>query len=110
MKSAKMIAALGVLAMTAALIYGFTAGDFGVDGAQLLKNPWGVVSMVDLYTGFTLFSAWIVYREKSVLRSLVWVVLMMVLGFFAGSLYVLLALFASQGDWRNFWMGQRADE
>jgi hypothetical protein len=110
MKSAKMIAALGVLAMTAVLIYGFTAGDFGVDGAQLLKNPWGVVSMVDLYTGFTLFSAWIVYREKSVLRSLVWVVLMMVLGFFTGSLYALLALFASKGDWKTFWLGQRANE
>ena len=51
MKLAKLISALGVLAMTAVLIYGFTAGDFQSDGAQLLRNPWGVVSMVDLYTG-----------------------------------------------------------
>jgi hypothetical protein len=106
----KVISALGVLAMTAVLIYGFTAGDFGAYGAELLRNPWGIVSMVDLYTGFILFSAWIVYREKSVLRSLIWVVLMMVLGFFTGSLYALIALIASKGDWKVFWMGQRADE
>ncbi|HSG25269.1 MAG TPA: DUF1475 family protein [Anaerolineales bacterium] len=110
MKIAKIIAALGVLAMTGVLLYGFTAGDFGKDGAELLQNPWGIVSMVDLYTGFILFSAWIVYREGSVVRSVIWVVLMMVLGFFTGSLYVLLALIASQGDWKVFWMGQRAND
>lgn len=110
MKIAKIIAALGVLAMTGVLLYGFTAGDFGKDGAELLQNPWGIVSMVDLYTGFILFSAWIVYRERSVVRSVTWVFLMMVLGFFTGSLYVLLALFASKGDWKVFWMGQRADD
>lgn len=110
MKIAKIIAALGVLAMTGVLLYGFTAGDFGKDGAELLQNPWGIVSMVYLYTGFILFSAWIVYREGSVVRSVIWVVLMMVLGFFTGSLYVLLALIASQGDWKVFWMGQRAND
>lgn len=110
MKIAKIIAALGMLAMTGVLLYGFTAGDFGKDGAELLQNPWGIVSMVDLYTGFILFSAWIVYREGSVVRSVIWVVLMMILGFFTGSLYVLLALIASQGDWKVFWMGQRAND
>jgi hypothetical protein len=110
MKFAKIISALGILAMTAVLIYGFTVGDFGSDGSKLLQNPWGVVSMVDLYTGFVLFSAWIVYREKSFGRSLIWVILMMVLGFFTASLYAFIALFASKGDWKKFWMGQRADD
>lgn len=108
MKIAKVIALLGVAAMTAVLIYGFTVGDFGVDGGVILQNPWGIVSLVDLYTGFILFSAWIVYREKSVLASVVWVVLMMVLGFFTASLYVFIALQKSGGDWQQFWMGKRA--
>lgn len=110
MKFAKGLTAIGVVAMTAVLIYGFIAGDFGADGAELLQNPWGIVSMVDLYTGFALFSAWIVFREKSFPRSLVWVILMMVLGFFTASVYALIALYASKGDWRKFWMGQRAYE
>ena len=110
MKLAKWVSALGVFAMSAVLIYGFTAGDFRNDGAQLLSNPWGVVSMVDLYTGFILFSAWIVYREKSAVSALIWVVLMMVLGFFTASLYAFLALSSSNGNWGKFWMGKRAHE
>jgi len=107
MRLAKLIALLGVLAMTAVLIYGFTVGDFNAEGARLLSMPWGIVSMVDLYVGFILFSAWIVYREKSWWRSLIWVVLMMVLGFLTGSLYVFVALQTSGGDWQRFWMGRR---
>lgn len=110
MKIAKSIAVLGVLAMTAVLVYGFTIGDFSLDGAEILKNPWGIVSLVDLYTGFVLFSAWIIYREKSILFAALWVVLMMVLGFFTASLYVLITLYQSQGNWKWFWMGKHARE
>lgn len=108
MKLAKAIALLGLLAMTGILIYGFTVGDFAAEGTKLLNMPWGIVSLIDLYVGFTLFSAWIVYREKAVLPSAVWVVLMMVLGFWTGALYTFLALQQSGGDWRRFWMGKRA--
>jgi hypothetical protein len=107
MKIAKVIALLGLLAMTAVLIYGFTVGDFATEGKQLLSMPWGIVSLVDLYVGFVLFSGWIVYREKSALRSVVWVVLMMILGFWAGSLYTLIALQTSEGSWKRFWLGNR---
>ena len=110
MKIAKGIALLGLLAMTSVLIYGFAVGDFGGEGSQLLSMPWGIVSLVDLYVGFVLFSGWIVYREKSAARSVVWVVLMMVLGFWTASLYTLLALQASGGDWRRFWLGHRWTE
>ena len=110
MKIAKVIALLGLLAMTAILIYGFTVGNFAEEGKQLLSMPWGIVSLVDLYVGFVLFSGWIVYREKSVIRSVVWVVLVMVLGFWAASLYALIALQTSGGDWQRFWMGHRALE
>ncbi|MFC2046387.1 DUF1475 family protein [Chloroflexota bacterium] len=109
MKIAKAVALLGLLAMTAVLIYGFAVGDFAKEGKQLLSMPWGIVSLVDLYVGFILFSGWIVYREKSAVRSVVWVVLVMVLGFWTGSLYTLIALQTSGGDWRRFWMGKRAD-
>ncbi len=108
MKLAKAIALLGLLAMTAVLIYGFTAGDFLAEGSRLLEMPWGIVSLVDLYVGFTLFSGWIIYREKALLPALIWVILMMVLGFWAGALYTFLALQRSGGDWNRFWLGKRA--
>ena len=107
MKIAKFISILGILAMTGVLIYGFTIGNFSVDGAKILANPWGIVSLVDLYVGFTLFSCWIVFREKAWLPSIVWVVLMMVLGFWTGALYTFIALQTSGNEWKRFWYGKR---
>ncbi len=107
MKLAKAIALLGVVAMSVVLIYAFTTGSLGQEGRVLLSMPWGIVSLVDLYVGFILFSGWIVYREKALIPSVIWVVLMMVLGFFTASLYVFIALQTSGGDWRRFWMGRR---
>ena len=108
MRIAKIIALVGLLAMTGILVYGFTAGNFAQEGSKLLAMPWGIVSLVDLYVGFALFSIWIVYREKAFLPSILWVILMMVLGFWAGALYTLIALQTSRGDWKRFWLGKRA--
>ena len=108
MKIAKVLALLGLLAMTGILIYGFTVGNFSAEGSKLIAMPWGIVSLVDLYVGFTLFSCWIVFREKTFLPSVVWVILMMVLGFWAGALYTFIALQTSGGDWKRFWYGKRA--
>ena len=108
MKVAKLIALAGLLAMTAVLVYGFTVGNFSAEGARLLAMPWGIVSLVDLYVGFTLFSGWIVFREKALLPALIWVILMMVLGFWAGALYAFIALQTSGGDWKRFWYGKRS--
>jgi hypothetical protein len=109
MKIAKAISLIGLVAMTAVLVYGFTAGNFLEDGRELLSNPWGIVSLVDLYVGFILFSGWIVYREESITRALIWVFFMMTLGFFTGALYTFVALQASGGVWQRFWMGKHAD-
>ena len=109
MRIAKLIALAGLLAMTAVLVYGFTVGNFSAEGARLLAMPWGIVSLVDLYVGFALFSGWIVFREKAWLPALIWVVLMMVLGFWAGALYTFIALQTSGGDWKRFWYGRRSN-
>lgn len=107
MKIAYVLAVLGLLAMSAVLVYGFVVGDFFGEGARLMAMPWGIVSLVDLYVGFALFSGWIVFRERDFLPSLVWVVLMMVMGFWAGALYTLLALRQSDGNWERFFLGKR---
>ena len=108
MTIAKVLALLGLLAMTGILIYGFTVGNFSSEGAKLVAMPWGIVSLVDLYVGFTLFSCWIVFREKAILPSVIWVILMMVLGFWTGARYTFITLQTSGGDWKRFWYGKRA--
>ncbi len=107
MKIATVISFLGILAMSGVLVFAFTKGNFAEEGSKLLSMPWGIVSLVDLYVGFTLFSAWIVFRERAFLPSLVWVVLMMTLGFFTAILYIFLALQKSQGSWKRFFFGNR---
>ena len=108
MRLAKVVALLGLAAMTGIIMRAFIVGNFSAEGDKLLAMPWGVVSLVDLYVGFTLFSGWIVYREKSWLARIVWVVLMMTLGNWTAALYVFLALQKSGGDWKKFFLGSKA--
>jgi hypothetical protein len=110
LKTAKFFAWLGLLAMTAVLFNGFINGNFSADGADLMANPWGIVSLVDLFAGFILFSMWIAFREKTILTAVTWIILIMVLGFFTGCLYVLVNLYNSKGDWLTFFLGARKDK
>jgi len=109
MKIGKIIAWVCLLAMTAGLMNGFINGDFFKDGGELLSNPWGVMSLIDLYVGFTLFSMWIAFREKSKISSIIWIILIMILGFFTASLYILILFYKSKGDWTEFFFGGRKD-
>lgn len=106
MSFAKLITIIGIVAMGIALVYGFSADTLNQDGAALVRMPWGIVSLVDVYTGFVLFSGWILYREKSIWLALTWVVVIMV-GNFITSAYAFLALIQSRGDWKKFWLGAR---
>ena len=88
--------------MTAAVTYGLVAGDFWREGRVIMRLPWGVISVIDVYAG------WIAARERSVLRTAGWVVAIFVLGNVATSLYALIALRTSDGDARLFWLGPHA--
>lgn len=110
MKIAKIISFLGVIAMTIALINGFVRGDFGTEGSWIISNPWGIVSLVDLYVGFIVFAMWIFYRESSWKAKVIWMLLLMVLGFFIGALYVYIHLMKSNNNWNRFFLGHHADD
>ncbi len=109
MKVAKIITWIGFFAMGAALLNGFINGDFWADGSKLLANPWGIVSLVDLYVGFILFSMWIVFREKHPVSMVIWVILMMVFGFLTACVYILIALYSSKENWLTFFLGAQKE-
>jgi hypothetical protein len=108
MKFLKVVSLTGLLAMTAIIAYAFIYGNFNLEGSQILAMPWGIVSLVDLYVGFLIFSAWIVYREKIWWRAVIWVILMLTLGFWTGSLYVFITTFTSDGSWSKLLHGKHA--
>jgi uncharacterized membrane protein (DUF485 family) len=40
------------LVLAAAIVWAFQRADFFASGAQIIANPWGVVTLIDLYAGF----------------------------------------------------------
>ncbi len=57
---------------------------------KMWPDPWFKVTLVDLYTGFGLFGIFIAYREKSVVKSSLWMVLMAGLGNIASLIYLII--------------------
>ena len=110
MKIAKVITLLGALAQGGILIYGFAQGDFSAAGGFFFNDPWGIVSLVDVYVGFIFFSVWVIYREKNLFVALLWVLSIMILGNFPAGVYAFLALNNSRDDWMKFWMGKHFKE
>ena len=78
--------------MGAALAYGFIVGDFWKDGGELMDNPWGIVSLFDVYVGFFFFIGWIAYRESCPGIILAWAVAICVGGNVVAGIYAILAL------------------
>lgn len=107
MRAAAVLIGTCLATMVAALTWGFIAGDFWREGAVLMAMPWGVISVIDVYAGGTLFAGWIAARERSVPRTAAWVVAIVVLGNLATSVYALLAWRGARGDARRFWLGDR---
>ena len=72
--------------------------------SQIPSLPWGVVSLVDLYSGFILFSLWIFYKEN-IIPSIVWTFFVMTLGSFTIAIYVIYNINKSEGSIQKFFMG-----
>jgi len=106
MKIFKVFAIGGTITMFLTLVYGFIAGDFFKEGSILFSIAWGKVSLIDVYIGFFLFSAWVIYREEKWATAVLWILLIMVLGNFITCLYATIALFKSQEDFKRFWLGK----
>ncbi len=109
MKIAKSIIVLGSLIMVGGLVNVFINGNLSIDGPKLLANAWGVISLIDLYLGLILFTIWMLFREKNIGIIILMLILTIFLGFLAASVYVLINLQKSKGDWKKFFLGARKD-
>jgi hypothetical protein len=107
---AKIITGIGAAAQAGILIYGFTRGDFSAAGSFFFHDPWGVVSLVDVYVGFLFFCGWVVYREEKLWKALAWSLAIIILGNFPAGVYAFLALQNSDNNWKKFWMGKNSIE
>ena len=105
LRYAHVVAWTGLTVMIAALYFGLQSGQLWTELRSITGLPWGVVTLIDIYVGFVLFSCWIVWREPSRLAALAWIALIMLLGNVVACLYVIAALNRSGSDAEKFWLG-----
>ena len=80
-------------------------GEVSIFDSPIPGMPWGIVSLVDLYSGFILFSIWIFYKEK-VIPAVLWTFFVMILGSFTIALYIIYSIRNSDGNIQKFFMGR----
>ena len=61
-------------------------------------QPWAIATLFDAYCGFITFFVWVAFRERGFGVKILWLVLILLLGNIAMSLYVLLQLFRLKPD------------
>ncbi len=110
MRKIMIICSLGFILMAAGIAYALIKGSFFGELEIMAPLPWFHLSMLDLYVGFLLFAGWILFREKTLVRALVWIALLLSLGNLIACLYAVIALVRSKENWQTFWMGSRSNQ
>ena len=101
----KIISYFITVTMTIVIIW--AQSEVSIFESPIPDFPWGIVSLVDLYSGFVLFSLWIFYKEN-ILPALVWTFFVMTLGSFTIALYVIYSINKSSGNIQKFFMGDNS--
>ena len=106
--AAKILSLAGFLILLGLIIFGVTARDFSAEGNIMLSVFWGKFTMVDIYVSFLVFYIWVVIRERSVLKSILWFLLIMLGGSMSICLYLFIALMTSKDDFKTLMLGKNA--
>lgn len=108
MTLARAVTFVIAVVMLAALVYGFGWGGGWAEVRDLMRSPWFVVSLIDVYAGFALFACWIALRERPAV-AVPWIVALLLLGNLVAAIYAFVALTQARGDRARLFLGARAD-
>lgn len=61
-------------------------------GGEVIRNPWGLMTLLDAYFGFLTFYVWVAYKERTMLSRILWLIAILGLGNIAMAAYILLEL------------------
>ncbi|HUF18603.1 MAG TPA: DUF1475 family protein [Thermoanaerobaculia bacterium] len=61
-------------------------------GGDVIRNPWGLMTLLDAYFGFLTFYVWVAYKERTMLSRVLWLIAILGLGNIAMAAYMLLEL------------------
>jgi multisubunit Na+/H+ antiporter MnhG subunit len=94
----RLLLVLALFVFTSVLGYAVMNGQFRQDGAALLDNPWGIMTLVDLYIGLALFACFIWANETDRVRAVCWILALLVLGNLIALIYLLRWAISRAGD------------
>ncbi|MGB1801016.1 MAG: DUF1475 family protein [Gammaproteobacteria bacterium] len=94
----KVVGYVGLLIMTAFVIYASLYGDFFQEVNILTDMAWGKVSLVDLYIGLIIFSIWVYWRESNKQTGLAWSIAILLLGNMITCLYLIRIAYQAEGS------------
>ena len=95
---AKAVGYVGLLIMTAFVVYASIYGDFFQEVNILTDMAWGMVSLVDLYIGLIIFSTWVYWRESNKQTGLAWSIAILLLGNMITCLYLIRIAYQAEGS------------
>ncbi|MBU3731314.1 MAG: hypothetical protein FGM26_07210 [Beijerinckiaceae bacterium] len=75
MKPLKIVAFLFALILTAAIIWAIGEKPMGESFSAMIRDPWGVVTLIDLYWGFIAFAVVVSWFEKPWVTAILFVLL-----------------------------------
>jgi len=76
----RLILVAAAVAFTALIVYAAANADFWTSVTAIPRNPWGLVTLVDLYLGFALFAVVIAGFDGRSLATYAWIAGLVILG------------------------------
>lgn len=73
MRALQILLAAAALAFAGLIVFAIADGSFSEAGAWLMSEPWGLVTLADLYLGFVLSALVIWWFERRLALALLWV-------------------------------------
>ena len=101
----KLISYVITVAMIGVIIW--AQNQVSLFDSPIADLPWGIVSLVDLYSGFILICVWIIYKE-SLPSAIIWSFFVLILGNLTTAIYVIYSINKSRGNIVHFFMGKNS--
>ncbi len=86
-----LAAALGIAALLTLIAFSAMQMSLMAGLRATVDTRWGVTTMVDLYLGLFAIAGWIAHRERSLPRTIAWLVGLCLLGNLATLVYLFIA-------------------
>lgn len=106
--SASLVTGVGILVLVGGIVWAIPKEPFSTGLRRIVDQPWGLVTLVDLYLGLAVIGVWILFLQRGVWRSLPWWIALACLGNLATLVFLMYRLVVS-ADVRDAFLGGGPD-